>query len=598
MTATVEAPSGPGIGPVLRDALPLLMSVGLLMAGNGLMSTLLGTRAGIEGFRPSVVGVVLAGYYVGFLVGSVLAPVTITRVGHVRVFAGLASLASGAVLIHVVAPEPFTWFLLRAISGVCISALYVVCETWLNGVATNRSRGGLLATYMVVVSGSLLIGQFLFSIADPGGFGLFVLGSVLLSLAVVPVSLASFPAPPVHHPTPISLRRLVGVAPLAAVGALLSGFIGAAMLGAGVVYAADAGFGRFATSAFIGAALLGGVLLQFPLGRWSDRVDRRFVIATAAIVAAVVAVAASMVNTDRRLILIALTTIAGGSAFPLYSLSNAHLNDYLDDDLMVAGGARMVLINGAGSVAGPVVGAAVIGLISPESLFLVLAGGYLMIGLYAAYRMTRRPAPIEDDRSTFQVQTVGVGPTPVMVAEPDVDGLHPAGGDLFEREGRLVGVREQGSGPPVVLLGDVVEGQEEWDELLRAFAANGMWAVLPDVSDADGTARHADADDVLELLRQLEIPTATFVGGGRGTAVVAEMAESHADRTEAIVLMGGPDRDEAERAGLDEDLRPTLVLDRSSLESAVHLADEVTLFVRPLVADTVHSRSVEAVEIP
>ncbi|NLD78186.1 MAG: MFS transporter [Acidimicrobiales bacterium] len=582
MTAVVEAPAGSGLGTAIRDASPLLASIGLLMAGNGLTSTLLGTRAGLEGFRPSVVGVVLAGYYVGFLAGSVLAPATITRVGHVRVFAGLASLASGAVLVHVVRPEPLTWFVLRAVSGMCISALYVVCETWLNGVATNRSRGGLLATYMVVVSGSLLVGQLLFAVADPGGFGLFVLASVLVSLAVVPVSLASFPAPAVPSPTPISLRRLVGVAPLAAVGAALSGFIGAAMLGAGVVYAADAGFGSFATGAFIGAALAGGVLLQFPLGRWSDKVDRRFVMAVAAVVAAGVAVAASMVNTDRRIVLIALTTIAGGSAFPLYSLSNAHLNDYLDADLVVAGGARMVLINGAGSVAGPVVGAAAVGLIGPESLFLVLAGGYLPIGLYAAYRMTRRAAPDETDRATFQVQAVGVGPTAVALAEPDVDGVHPPSAGLFDGTGATVVYREQGTGSAVVLLGEVVSGHEAWDDLIRALAANGVWAIAPDAIHGDDPPSAPSADGVLEVLRHLEIPAATFVGGGDHTEMASTMAEEHPDRTEAVVLVRetADGHDEA----VEEVQRPTLVLERSWLESPEHLADEIATFVRHLPA--------------
>lgn len=588
MTAAVEAPAGTGLRPALRDASPLLLSIGLLMAGNGLTSTLLGTRAGLEGFRPSIVGIVLAGYYVGFLAGSMMAPSTITRVGHVRVFAGLASLASGAVLVHVMRPEPITWFVLRAISGMCISALYVVCETWLNGVATNRSRGGLLATYMVVVSGSLLIGQLLFAVADPGGFGLFVLASVLVSLAVVPVSLASFPAPFVPDPTPISLRKLVGVAPLAAVGAALSGFIGAAMLGAGVVYAADAGFGRFATGAFIGAALAGGVLLQFPLGSWSDRVDRRIVIAVAAVVAAGVAVVASMVHTDRRLVLIALTTVAGGSAFPLYSLSNAHLNDYLDSDLVVAGGARMVLINGAGSVAGPVVGAAAIGMVSPASLFLVMAAGYLLIGLFAAYRMTRREAPVESERASFQPQAVGVGPTAVVQAEPDVDVAYPPSAGLVDGE-VTVGYREQGSGPAVLLLGEVVRGHDSWDELLRALAANGVWAVAPDAVDADeagGAASAADA--VLEVLRHLEIPTATFVGGGRHADVAALMAEQHPDRTEAIVLIRDPDH-QAD-VGLEEPSRPTLSLDRGLLESPEHLGDEITTFIRHLPVPTPDDR--------
>lgn len=412
MTAVVE-PAGPGLGTALRDAAPLLVSVALLLAGGGLAATMLGARAGIEGFRPSVIGIVLAGYYAGYVGGSLFAPSAIDRVGHVRVFAGLAALASGALLLHVVFIEPITWFLLRCVVGLCISALYVVCETWLNGVATNRSRGGLMATYMIVVSGSLLVGQLLFALVGARGFEPFILASVLVSLAVVPISLARFPAPMLPEPAKISMRQVWKIAPLAVVGAALAGFIGAAMLSAGVVYATAAGFNRFATGAFVGAALAGGVVLQLPLGSWSDRVDRRIVIAVTAAVGAIVAIVASQVSTDRRLVLIALTAVAGGSAFPIYSLSVAHLNDYLDEARTVAAGAHMVLINGVGSVAGPIVGSMAVGLVSPGSLYLVLTGAYLIVGGYAVFRMTRRSAAGEADRAVFSPVTVGVGPTSV-----------------------------------------------------------------------------------------------------------------------------------------------------------------------------------------
>ena len=415
----VTDPVQRGLGSALRDAAPLLVSVGLVLAGGGLAATLIGTRAGVEGFQPTVVGIVLAGYYAGYVGGSLYAPSAINRVGHVRVFAGVASLASAAVLLHVVFINPVTWFLLRGIVGLCISALYVVCETWLNAVATNRLRGGLMATYMIVVSGSLLIGQLLFSLVGPGGFVPFILSAILVSLAVIPVSLTPFPAPKLVEPTPISIRHVVKIAPLGALGAAAAGFIGAGMLSAGVVYATAAGFNRFATGAFVGAALAGGVALQLPLGSWSDRVDRRIVMAVTAFVAAAVAVVASQVTTDRRLVLIALTTVAGGSAFPIYSLSVAHLNDYLDDALTVAAGARMILINGVGAIAGPIVGSMAVGLISPGSLYLVLAGAYVIVGGYAVFRMTRRSTAEEAARARFALTTVGVGPTTIIVDEAD-----------------------------------------------------------------------------------------------------------------------------------------------------------------------------------
>lgn len=580
MTTVVE-PAGRGLGTALRDAAPLLLSISLLLAGGGLAATLLGARAGIEGFRPSVIGVVLAGYYAGYVGGSIFAPSAIDRVGHVRVFAGLAALASGALLLHVVFIEPITWFILRAIVGLCISGLYVVCETWLNGISTNRSRGGLMATYMIVVSGSLLVGQSLFAVVGARGFEPFILASVLVSLAVVPVSLATFPAPRLPDPTPISIRRVTEIAPLAVLGTAVAGFVGAAMLSAGVVYATQAGFNRFATGAFVGAALAGGMALQLPLGSWSDRVDRRIVIAVTAAVAAIVAIAASQVSTDRRLVLIALTTIAGGSAFPIYSLSVAHLNDYLDDALTVAAGAKLVLINGLGAVAGPIVGSMAIGFISPGSLYLVLACAYVIVGTYAAFRMTRRSAAEEEARATFNPVVVGVGPTTVMVGEAEMPELYPVDDGDAEFGDFVVRFQGQGAGPPVVLIGDV-EGRhgDVWDELLVPLAADGIRAIAPRL----GSGHAPDGDEVdaavLSVLRHLEVPSATFVGFASGAKVAQRLAADHADRTDAIVLLVHRDADDRP----DEDAevsQPTLVIDRQQLiDSPSDVADDIAQFCR------------------
>ncbi len=581
-TAAETAPRGSWVA--VRNAVPLLCSVGLLLAGSGLAATLLGVRAAIEGFRPSVIGVVLAGYYVGFVGGSLFAPAAIDRVGHVRVFAGLAALASAALLLHAVIIDPFSWFVLRVIVGLCISALYVVAETWLNGVTTNRSRGGVFAIYMVVTSAALLGGQFGYAVLGPRGFEPFIIASVLVSLAVVPVSLAAFPAPAARPRTPVSVRRIATVAPLALVGAVCAGFIAAAMLGAGVVYANEAGFNRSATAAFVGAALFGGALLQVPLGRWSDRVDRRFVLAVTAIVAAAVAVIASQVAADRRLILIGLTVVAGGSAFPVYSLSVAHLNDYIDDDLKVAAGAKVVLVNGIGSVAGPVAGSAVVGLISPGSLYLVLAGAYALVGSYSLYRMFRRVAAVEEERASFAPVVAGVGPTSVVSGETDFDERYPIAEGDAPFDDLVVHYVERGTGPPVVLIGDV-EGAEGdvWDELPAPLAADGFRAVAPFLGsghDPDDDAGGA----VLALMRHLAVPSATFVGYGTGVRVAQRLAEDNGDRTDALVLL--VEADAVDDIDVEaEVLHPTLRLDRTLLAaSPSDVADDIAQFVRPVAA--------------
>lgn len=514
----------------------MLAALALLMAGNGLTGTLLGVRAGLEGFGATVTGLVLSGYYAGFLIGSVAAPSTITRVGHVRVFAGLASMASAAVLIHVVWRNPSVWLLLRVVSGMCMSALYVVTETWLNGAATNRTRGSVLASYMVVVSGGLLAGQVLYSIAGPRGFGVFVLASVLISLAVVPVSLVSVPTPAVFDPMPMSLRELAAVAPLAPVSAALSGFTGAAMVGAGAIYAVEAGYGRGGTALLVGAALAGGLVLHVPLGRWSDRLDRRVVIAMTGLAASGLSVLAVAVGPAHLGALIVVVMLAGGAALPLYSLGSAHLNDYLDSSLVVTAGARMVLVNGIGAIAGPIVGAFAIETFGPSALFATLALGYLVVASYAAWRITRRPAVEPEDRSSFLPVPMGASPTVAIFAEGSVEEVYPPQVGELDADGERLAYREQGSGEPVVLVLDPSTPMAEDDPVLPALAANGVRAIAPAIRASASTT--AQVDELVAVLRELDLATVALVGVAHGAEVVAQFAEQHPERLQAVVLVG------------------------------------------------------------
>jgi MFS family permease len=555
--------------PVYRDALPLLAGVGLLMAGAGLTSTLLGLRAGIEGFAPAVTGVVLAGYYMGFLLGSLVTPSTIERVGHVRVFAGLASLGSAAVLVHVVRADPLTWFGLRLVTGLCISGLYVVTETWLNGAATNQTRGSLLAAYMVVVTGGLGAGQLLLPVSDPGGFAAFVLASVLVSLAVVPVTLAGVSPPHVPDPGQLPMRDLWAAAPLAVVGAVGSGFATAAVVGGGTVYASAAGLRPVETSGLLGAALGGALLLQVPLGRWSDRTDRRRVVAGSAVAGAVLALAGAFLGPHPVVWVALVIAGAGGVAFPLYSLSNAHLNDYLDPALVVPAGARMVLLNGAGAVAGPIVVAGAIGASGPDALFVVLAVAHAGLGGYALWRTTRRAPVPEEDRAAYVPVPSGVTPA-VMTLAAVADDAYPVSGGAVEAADAVGSYRERGSGAPVIIVGrDGLDG----DALLLALAADGFRAVV--VRGPGGVG--AGTGHVLGLLHDLGLPCAAVVGLGDGRDVVAELLADHADRLEAAVLVGG-----AEEVGREEEVeaRPVLLLPDAPAGEEERLADDVAGFLR------------------
>ncbi len=420
-------PGGPGGGldPALRRALvrtgPLLAGVALLMAGNGMTSTLLGVRAGLEGFSPTVTGLVLSSYYAGFVAGSLVTPRGIHRVGHVRIFAGLASLASAAVLVHAVTPSALTWAALRATTGLCLAGLFVVTETWMNAAATNATRGGLLAAYMTVLSGAMAAGQVLLWLADPGGFRAFVLASVLVSLAVVPVSLTPVATPEVPELEPMSLGRVTAAAPLAVVGAVASGFVVAAVVATTAVYATLTGLGVNRTALLVAAPLALAVGVHLPVGRSSDRVDRRRVIVALGLAGGASAVAAGLVGPGSYATLVGLVAAAGGLAFPLYALSNAHLNDYLPAGSVAAAGARVVLLNGAGAIAGPVAAAVAMEVVGPGALFALVAVAYGFTAGFAIWRIGRRAPAGEDERSTYVAFPTGAS-TAVARLEPAAPG--------------------------------------------------------------------------------------------------------------------------------------------------------------------------------
>jgi MFS family permease len=534
-----ELASSYGFQRTFVDALPLLAGMAFLMAGTGLTSTLLGVRAGLEGFSPTVTGAVLSAFYLGFLAGSMITPRTMWRVGHVRVFAGLASLASAAVLVHVIRAEPVTWFVLRAVSGVCLAGLYVVTETWLNGAATNRTRGGLLAAYMVVVTGAMAIGKLLFSVADPGGHAAFVLASVLVSIAVVPVSLATVSPPKLFDVKRMSLGSIYRAAPLAVVGAWVSGFSGAAIIGGGGgVYATAAGLSQGETSALLFAALVGALALQVPFGRWSDRTDRRRVVIAAALLGGGAAVLAALVGSGNIASLAALTTVVGGVSFLLYSLGNAHLNDHLSENQVVGAGAAMVLAFGVGAVAGPVAVSAGIDMVGPEALFLLLAGSYVAVAAFGAWRMSVAPAVPEEERATYAPVTMGTAPTVATLADatPEAHYLGPAGEEVVPTTRGALTYRILGSGPAVVLLGAAAD-ESSWDRLLRALAADGVLAVGVELRAA-GPDDRAPLEDLLAVLRDLELASATFIGLDGGAVQVAEFVAQHPDRTDAVVFAG------------------------------------------------------------
>ena len=290
---------------ILRGNRALLLGIALLMLGHGLQGTLLGVRANLEQFSATAIGLVMSGYYAGLLVGSLRVPVLVARVGHVRVFAALLSLGSTTILIQAMFVDPVTWFLMRLLTGYCFAGAFIVAESWLNGSASNEKRGQLLSLYMVVQMGFMAAGQFLLNLADPKGFDLFILVSVLISIAAVPMLLTAVAAPTVSAPRKIGLLGLYRLSPLGVVGIAAVGMANGGLYAMGPVFGNEEGLSVAAISVFMASVILGGVVLQVPIGRLSDRVDRRWVIAAVAMLTSMVALPPVLIKdlpawTDRK----------------------------------------------------------------------------------------------------------------------------------------------------------------------------------------------------------------------------------------------------------------------------------------------------------
>jgi MFS family permease len=358
------------------------------MIGNGLEAALLGIRSRLEGFSTTVTGLIMASFYVGFLASAALAPRFVRRVGHVRVFAALASLATAAALIHALIVTPVAWALLRFVTGFCFAGLYVVVESWFNGLSTNQTRGRLLATYMVASMGGLAVGQFIIGTGDPEQFGLFATAAIVLSLSVFPLALASIDPPEFEEPVHISIAEIYRTSPLGVVGSILVGMGTGAVLALGAVYAIEIGLTNSQAGQFMGVGLLGCVLFQLPIGALSDRYRRAAVIFWVTIIALGVAlVAANDLSFSLRL---ATMFVFGGLTLPLYSLVMSHINDLLPLEKVVGASALIVSITGVGSIVGPIVTSVAMEQVGPNGFWLTQAVIAAALAGFVVYRYLAR----------------------------------------------------------------------------------------------------------------------------------------------------------------------------------------------------------------
>ncbi len=400
---------------VLGRSWALLLGVLLLMVGNGLQGSLIGVRGAIEGFSTAELSIITSGYFVGFLFGSKMAPEMIRRVGHVRVFAALGSFVSAVLILYPTFTEPWAWVLLRVIFGFSFSGVYVTAESWLNDSATNETRGKALSLYIIVQMAGIISSQALLNVHDPAGFILFVIPSVLVSLSFAPILLSVTPTPAFETSKPMSFRKLYVTSPTSVVGMFLIGLIFSAQFGMASIYGTEAGLSIAQISIFISAIFLGGLVLQYPIGWMSDRMDRRVLILGTAIGGLAASLIGLLFGATFEALLVA-GFIMGGCSNPLYALLIAYMNDYLESEDRAAASGGLLFVNGLGAIIGPILTGWAMGVFGASGFWVYLLVVMVGLSLYVVYRMTQRISVYASEDDYDAVSYAPISPASTVVA--------------------------------------------------------------------------------------------------------------------------------------------------------------------------------------
>ena len=389
----------------------ILLGIGFMMLANGLQGTLLGVRAAIEGFTTFSTGIMMSGYFIGLFIGSLGVPKLISRVGHIRVFSALASLASISILFHGIYIDPWLWMAMRIVTGVCFAGFYIVTESWLNDRASNETRGKVLSVYMVIVTGGIGLGQFLLNTAAPDSIDLFILISVIISFGLIPILLTAKPAPSFETSTKMSLIELYRASPLALIGNGLTGMAQGTIFGLGAIFANAVLVDIAAISWFMACVMIGSLITQWPVGYLSDLIGRRTIMAGLSIVAIACCLLALVIPTDSILFYLVVVGL-GAAAMPMYSICVAYANDRLEPEQIVAASGSLVMVAGFGAMTGPIVIAFFMDLFDVWFFFWGIAAVFAVIFLFTLLRIGARAGVAVEQQSAL-----GAGPFGTPIAE-------------------------------------------------------------------------------------------------------------------------------------------------------------------------------------
>jgi MFS family permease len=400
----------------------LLLGFGLMQMGNTFQGTLLSIRGGIEGFMPAQIGAVGSGFWVGIVIGSLRCGRWIQKIGHIRAFLALGAIASTAPLVHLLAVHPTSWVVARALTGFCFAGLFMVVESWLNGAATEQTRGQILSVYGMTGLLAGILGQLLLPAANPAGFRPFCIITIIIAIASVPIALTRAAAPTLEGAGPrINLRQLYQQSPFGLVAAFLCGVTTSAFFTLGPIFAQRRGLDTAGVAVFMACGTLGGFLLTWPLGWLSDRLDRRVAIIGAAVTATVtlLVLVAVVPKHAPPWIVYLCVALFGGTIVPTYSVVMAHVNDAVGEGEFVAASGGLLIVQGAGAVVGPLVAGFAMSFLQ-RGLSSTIITAQILIAAFGMYRLRQRAAPPALHKRTFVVE-------PAIPVSTTLESEHSAG---------------------------------------------------------------------------------------------------------------------------------------------------------------------------
>ena len=384
--------------PALLSISSLLFGFCVVLTGVSLLATSLGVRASVEDFSSAVTGVIMAGYFIGFIIGSFACPGVIRRIGHIRSFTAFAAIAATAAYSHDILVHPLAWFALRLITGIAIVGLYIVIESWINATAPTHQRGRIFSIYMTLTLLAVAIGPYLILLKPAFNFGI---AAMLLTLGLLPIALTRVVEPMRVANAHFDIRAIYRISPLGLGGATMAGFANGAFFAMGAVFAHQIGLPDMQIALFMSLLVLGGATLQWPLGRLSDRGDRRVMLIAVSFTAALLAASAYLLSAISHTLMLLSIFFYGGMSFAIYPLSVAHVNDRLTGGGVLEATQGILLVYGLGAIGGPIVAGLTMQWLGPRGLLLFFTASYLLMGLYAVYRRGTTVAVVEAEKTGF-----------------------------------------------------------------------------------------------------------------------------------------------------------------------------------------------------